>query len=65
MQAAEHGATFPMARKLRQSMTHQQLHDFSVGFEKNKPNHVGMRASLKSHPNAARLGKYLHAKRSR
>jgi hypothetical protein len=40
MQAAEHGAMFPMAQKLRQSMTHQQLHDFSVGSEVNKPQHV-------------------------
>lgn len=39
-QAAEHGAEFPMARKLRQSMTHQQLHDFAVGSEKGKPVHV-------------------------
>lgn len=46
MRAAEHGADFPMARKLRQSMTHEQLHDFAVGSEKGKPEHVshgGMR----------------------
>lgn len=41
MQAAEHGAKFPMADKLRQSMTHDQLHDFSVGSEAGKPQHVG------------------------
>ena len=46
MQAAEHGANFPMAKKLRHSMTHQQLHDFSVGSEKGKPQHV--------HPNMHR-----------
>jgi hypothetical protein len=40
MQAAEHGASFPMARKLRRTMTHAQLHDFAVGSEKNKPSHV-------------------------
>ncbi len=39
-QAAEHGATFPMAAKLRQSMTHEQLHDFASGSEKGKPQHV-------------------------
>lgn len=39
-QAAEHGAQFPMAQKLRASMTHQQLHDFAVGSEKGKPQHV-------------------------
>lgn len=41
MQAAEHGAQFPEAQKLRQSMTHDQLHDFSVGSEAGKPEHVG------------------------
>lgn len=40
MAAAEHGANFPKARKLRQSMTHQQLHDFASGSMKGKPAHV-------------------------
>lgn len=40
MAAAEHGADFPMARKLRQSTSHQQLHDFASGSEANKPTHV-------------------------
>ncbi len=40
MQAAEHGADFPMAKKIRHSMTHQQMHDFAVGSEKGKPEHV-------------------------
>lgn len=40
MQAAEHGATFPMAEKIRSSMTHDQMHDFAVGSEKGKPEHV-------------------------
>lgn len=39
-QAAEHGAQFPLAQKLRQTMTHQQLHDFAVGRETGKPEHV-------------------------
>lgn len=30
MAAAEHGADFPLAQKLRGSMTHQQLHDFAA-----------------------------------
>jgi hypothetical protein len=64
MGAAEHGATFPMAKKLRQSMTHQQLHDFASGSERGKPEHVkpsigGM--TKKTHPHA-NLGKYLHPK---
>lgn len=40
MGAAEHGATFPAAKKLRETMTHQQLHDFASGSEKAKPEHV-------------------------
>jgi hypothetical protein len=39
-QAAEHGADFPMAQKLRASMTHDQLHDFAAGSEAGKPLHV-------------------------
>lgn len=40
MQAAEHGADFPMAKKIRKSMSHDQMHDFAVGSEKGKPGHV-------------------------
>lgn len=40
MQAAEHGATFAKAKKLRQTMTHQQLHDFASGSERGKPQRV-------------------------
>ena len=65
MGAAEHGANFPMARALRSSMTHQQLHDFASGSEKGKPQHVGMKAAVQSHPNAPRLGAYLHPKKIR
>ena len=39
-QAAEHGADFPMAKKLRASMTHDKLREFAVGSEKGKPGHV-------------------------
>lgn len=46
MQAAEHGATFPAAEKIRQSMTHEQMHDFAVGSEKGKPEHVQKRHRL-------------------
>ena len=59
MGAAEHGATFPMARKLRASMSHQQLHDFASGSMKGKPEHVG-----RAHP-SRNLGTYLHPKKSR
>lgn len=40
MQAAEHGADFPMAKKVRESMSHDQMHDFSVGSMFGKPEHV-------------------------
>jgi hypothetical protein len=43
MAAAEHGANFPMAKKLRGSMTHQQLHDFASGPMKGKPEHAKKR----------------------
>jgi hypothetical protein len=59
MGAAEHGADFPMARKIRQSMTHQQMHDFASGSERGKPQHVSNR-----HPHS-NLGKYLHPKKGR
>lgn len=57
MQAAEHGATFPKAKAIRQSMTHQQMHDFASGSERGKPQRLG-------HPHG-NLGGYLHPKKSR
>lgn len=39
-QAAEHNAQFPMAQKIRASMTHAQMRDFAVGSEAGKPQHV-------------------------
>lgn len=53
MAAAEHGATFPMAKQLRATMSHRQLHDFAATPEKGLPAHVG-------HP-SRNLGKYLRA----
>ena len=37
MAAAEHGATFPLARKLRRTMSHQQLHDFAATKRRGLP----------------------------
>jgi len=37
MAAAEHGANFPMAKKLRKSMTKSQMRDFAKTKEKNLP----------------------------
>lgn len=49
MGAAEHGAQFPAAQKIRKSMTHEQMHDFASGREKGKPEHVTSKADEKSH----------------
>ncbi len=46
MGAAEHGARFPMARKVRASMTAQQLHDFASGPETGKPDHVSRKDAI-------------------
>lgn len=50
MAAAEHGADFPMARKLRQSMSHDQLHDFAVGSMSHKPEHVSHHSPPEASP---------------
>lgn len=41
--AAEHGATFPLAQKLRGSMTHTQLHDFAATKRTGLPGRVPKR----------------------
>jgi len=40
MAAAEHGADFPLARTLRDTMTPRQLGDFASGSMRGKPAHV-------------------------
>lgn len=40
MRAAEHGANFPMAKKVRASMSKEQMHDYAAGSQKGKPEHV-------------------------
>ena len=40
MQAAAHGAKFPMAKKVRASMSPSQLHDFVLKGEGKLPEHV-------------------------
>lgn len=49
MQAASHGASFALAKKLRRTMSPQQLHDFSVGSEKGKPQHIKKKPDVQSH----------------
>lgn len=56
MQAAAHGADFPLARKVRASMTYGDLQDFAAGSMRGKPEHV-----KKSRAN--NLGKFLHPKK--
>ena len=41
MAAAEHGATFAKAKKLRKSMTKSQLHDFAATKTKGLPDRRG------------------------
>ena len=54
MAAAEHGADFPMAQKLRASMSLSQLHDFAKTSEKNLPSHVKAAPVRKSQPRGAK-----------
>jgi len=61
MAAAEHGADFPLARDLRASMTHGQLHDFASGSMKGKPAHAKAKGKGQ-HPHS-NLGKFLHPKK--
>jgi len=70
MAAAAHGAQFPMARRVRASMTAAQLHDFASGSMKHKPSYAehvrgrtsGKPATAAGHPHK-NLGKYLHPKK--
>ncbi len=50
MAAAEHGAQFPMAQKLRSSMSLNQLHDFAATSTKSLPSHVKAPAVRKAAP---------------
>ena len=40
MAAAEHGADFPAAERLRKTMSQTQLHEFATGSMKEKPEHT-------------------------
>ena len=63
MAAAAHGADFPMAQKLRESMSLAQMHDFASGPMKGKPEHV---KKASGHPNRHKnLGKFLHSRKGR
>lgn len=58
MRAAEHGASFPLARSIRSEMTHQQMHAFAATPQKGLPAHV----KSAGHP-ARNLGAHLHPPR--
>ena len=70
MAAAAHGATFPMARQLRGSMSLGQMGEFASTPTKGLPSHVTSASAAKErsatsssgHPHR-NLGKYLHAKK--
>lgn len=49
MAAAEHGASFPLAKKLRKTLTKAQLHDFASGSMEGKPEHVKKKKDVESH----------------
>lgn len=50
MAAAEHGARFPMAKKVAASMTTEQMHDFASGSMKGKPAHVKQASASRHFP---------------
>jgi hypothetical protein len=50
VQAAEHGATFPLAQQIRRTMTYAQMHNFAIGSEQGKPEHVRPKKRRKTDP---------------
>lgn len=61
MAAAEHGADFPAARQIRETMSLGQMRDFARGSMAGKPQHV----RTASHHRGKNLGKFLHPKKGR
>ncbi len=61
MAAASHGADFPMAQKVRESMPLSSLADFASGSMKGKPERVPQ--SKSSFNPAQNLGKYHHPRK--
>ena len=60
-QAAEHGADFPMARKVRGSMSASDLHDFAAGSMAGKPEHASAHGK-KKHASAKDSVQHLKAR---
>jgi hypothetical protein len=59
MAAAEHGAKFPMAEKLRASMTHSQMHDFAATSTSHLPAHVKASGFMAHHGGNVKVHKGL------
>lgn len=55
MAAAEHGADFPMAKKVRKSMTKGQMHDFAKTKEKNLPTKKKKKKGAKFEPQLRKM----------
>lgn len=64
MQAAAHGADFPMAAKVRDTMSLGQMRDFSAGSMAGKPGHVKKPATARRNP-IANLGHHAHQPKAR
>lgn len=58
MGAALHGAKFPMARTIRETMSNASMRDFASGSMNGKPAHVVRQPH-------ANLGKFMHPKRGK
>jgi len=56
MGAAEHGAKFAMAKKVRKSMTKSQMHDFAKTKEKGLPMKKKRKMGEKGHKRAVAKG---------
>jgi hypothetical protein len=64
MQAALHGADFPMAKKLRKSMSTKQLHEFTDHGPLSKADHVGDSGTRKRAYQAKGMSEHEATKRS-
>ncbi len=63
MAAAEHGAQFPAAQQIRESMSLGQMRDFARGPTAGKPEHV---KKAGGHPNRLRnLKHFAHPKKGK
>ena len=64
MQAARHGANFPMAKKLRKSMSSSQLKEWTSHGPLSKAEHVGDSGSHKRALQAKGMSEHEATKRS-